>query len=127
MKASLTEFITKRVNRPNEQEIEEILGIFEMRNVAKGTLLKKPDTVCDFLAFVVSGSVRAFVMKETGDEITEYVTLPNNIATDLISVRTGIPNAIAIDCLEDSTLLVAALADYFPLLDSNLTLNIIVR
>lgn len=127
MKAQLEKFIRTKVKNPREEEIREILGIFEERTYSKGQVFKEANTISKELGFIISGSLRLFLCKENGDEITGQVNFANRFITDLISVRSSQETPITIDCLEVSELLIAPTTKVRELLDTNLALNILMR
>ena len=127
MKASLEALIRSMVKQPAEQEVQEILAIFKERHYQKGEVFKQSHTISQELGFIVSGSARSYVVKRNGDEITGEVNLSGKFITDLISTRTQEQTPIIIECLEDSTLLVASIESMQALLETNLAFNIMLR
>jgi CRP-like cAMP-binding protein len=73
------------------------------------TLKKKqyfaiPDEVCDKVAFIVTGSVRYFHIKD-GQDITGYFSFENEFVSSYKSYLTGQPGYTYIQALEDTRLI----------------------
>ncbi len=127
MKEQLEYFIRLNLSNPREEEIREILDIFEVKTYGKGDLFKDHNSVCTALGFILKGSTRHYVVKNNGDEATGRIITKNNFVTDLISVRTKGITPIAIKTLEPTSMLVASIEDMKNLLEENLTLNRLIR
>lgn len=127
MKQVLAHFIRLTVKNPNEEEINAILEIFHLKEFAKGAFFKHPNQACRSIGYLVEGSVRYYMIKSNGSEITGRIVEKNNFITDLISVRTQGLTPTIIETLEPTTMLVTSLEDYRKLLETNLTFNILVR
>jgi CRP-like cAMP-binding protein len=128
MKEALKKYIFQQVAAPKEGEIEEILSIFSSKDFQKGEFFKAPFTVGTEVAFLAEGAVRIIIYKENGEEITARIRENNSFLTDPSRLNTYKPlPIIGIECLDKLTLLVAKIEDFEKLLETNLTLNIIVR
>lgn len=127
MKESLASFIRVTVKINKEEEIKEILDIFQIKNYSKGDYFKHPSHTCKKIGFVVSGCVRFYAMKKNGEKVTGRVLEKNNFVSDLISVRTGEQTPISIEMLEPTSMLVASIEDMSKLLETNLTFNKLIR
>lgn len=127
MKNQLEDFIYKRVKKPRDHEVQEVLSIFSKKKFDKGTLFKKRDTIIKELGFLVDGSARSYFINEKGDEITDEVIQKNNFLSDIISVRTNEKSPVIIEILEKSLMLVAPMDKVWDLLDRNITFNILIR
>lgn len=127
MKAQLEHFIRATVKNPDEAEIREILGIFSEHSFSKGDIFKKSNTISQELGFIVSGSARSFIVKDNGKVITGQITTDGNFLAEMMSARTGEPNPITIEFLEDSLVLVTSIASIRKLLETSLVLNILIR
>lgn len=127
MKKELELFIRSTVPNSIDEEVDAILEIFHERKLGRGDHFKRHDEICKEFGYIVDGSVRHYVVKDNGEEMTGSIVTKNNLVTDLIGVRTNQKTPISIDALEPTTLLVASTADNRKLLEVNLTYNRFVR
>ncbi|MDP5171914.1 MAG: Crp/Fnr family transcriptional regulator [Bacteroidia bacterium] len=127
MKSQLKDFIHAHVKHPSEEEIAEILHNFEERRYAKGEFFKEAHTIAREIGFVTSGSAKSVVVKDNGEERMGRLLPTGFFLFDLISVRQNEKTPIAITFREPSTVLVAPYPAINALLETNLTLNIMVR
>lgn len=127
MKDQFENFIRLQLKNPIDNEIKEILNIFEIKAYAKGEYFKKYDTRCRHIAFIFEGRARHIVINKDGEEVTTKITKKNNLISDIISVRTERKSPIEVKFLEDTEVLVAKFSDVKRLLETNLTLNRIIR
>lgn len=127
MKDQLKNFIYGRLRNPRDQEIQEILSIFNEKKFAKGDLFKERDTIIKELGFLANGSARSYFINDKGDEITDEVLQKDNFLADIISIRTNEKSPIIIEFLEKSSLLVAPMDNVWELLNHNVTFNILMR
>lgn len=127
MKEHFEEFILERVKTAKEDEVKEILSIFNEQLYNKGALFKEQDTVIQNLGFLISGSGRSYIINEKGDEITDEVLQSKNFLSDIISIRTNEKSPIIIEILEKSSLLVAPMDNVWELLTHNVIFNILIR
>lgn len=127
MKEQFEQYIYKRVQVAKEDEVKEILSIFNELGYKKGVLFKEQDTIVQNLGFLVRGSARSYFINENGDEITDEVLEFNNFLSDIISVRSNEKSPIIIEILEKSSLLVAPMNKVWELLNHNVTFNILLR
>lgn len=127
MKDQFKNFIYRRVKSLKEQEVEEIIAIFSEIQFKKGEVFKERDTIIKRLGFLAVGSARSYFINDKGDEITDEIIQKDNFISDIISVRTGGKSPIIIELLEDSSVLAAPMAEVWPLLERNLTFNILIR
>ena len=63
-------YIREKVKNPSEDEVKEILAVFEARTYDKGDFVKKPHTISKELEFLVNGNVQAVFCKKNGDIAT---------------------------------------------------------
>ncbi len=127
MRDQFEAFIYRRVKKPRDQEVDEILSIFSEKRFKKGGLFKERGTIIKELGFLAEGSFRSYFINERGDEITDEVLQKNNFLSDIISVRTGESSPVIIEFLENSIVLAAPMDQIWELLDNNITFNILVR
>ena len=127
MKDQLKNFIYGRLRNPRDQEIQEILSIFNEKKFAKGDLFKERDTIIKELGFLANGSARSYFINDKGDEITDEVLQKDNFLADIISIRTGNKSPVIIELLEKSIVLAAPMSLVQNMLDHNITFNILLR
>ncbi len=127
MKAQLEYWIKAGLTNPDEREIKSIIDVFELKEYGKDEYFKREDQLCDKLGFIIDGSFRHYAVKRNGDEVTGRISKKNDFVTDIISVRTKSLTPITIKANESSQVLVAPIADINNLLESNLTLNRVLR
>ena len=127
MKNQFEDFIYRRVKKPRDHEVQEILSIFSEKKFEKGSLFKKQHTIIKKLGFLVEGSARTYFINDKGDEITDEIVQKNNFLSDIISVRTEEKSPIIIEILENSIVLVANMDSVWHLLEHNVTFNILIR
>ena len=87
------------------QEVDDIMTQFTHRTIKKNELFIKADPVCDQLAFIQKGAVRAFSSDDNGIETTTCFSFENQFATvyDSFMSRQGAQKSI--QALEDCDLL----------------------
>ena len=127
MKEALRGYIVDQVPYPIEEEINDILALFEEKHFKKGRLYKEPFKTSDYVAFLCEGSVRLIIHKENGDEITARILQDNSFIIDPYRLKGTDSSPLSIECLEDLTLLIASLESIQKMLETNLALNILVR
>ncbi len=127
MKASLETFIRKHVKYPFEAEIEEIFALFQERTYRKGESFKEAHAIATELGFLVSGSACSIIVTDNGDEILGQLIPAPHFIFDMISARTLEKSNLAFRFHEDATVLVAPYPLVKALLETNLTLNILIR
>ena len=127
MKKALIEYIITQVTSPKEEEVKEILSIFEEKQFKKGEFFKEPFQTGNHIAFLSVGAVRLIIYKENGDEITARIRQENSFIADPFRLKGTNNSPLGIECLEDLTLLTASLEKVQKLLETNLALNIVVR
>ena len=89
MKNQFEDFIYRRVKKPRDHEVQEILSIFSEKKFEKGSLFKKQHTIIKKLGFLVEGSARTYFINDKGDEITDEIVQKNNFLSDIISVMSS--------------------------------------
>ncbi len=127
MKEALKLFITDQVASPKEEEINDILALFEEKKFKKGEFFKEPFKIGNHIAFLSVGAVRLIIYKENGDEITARIRQDNSFIVDPFRLNGTDSSPLGIECLEDLTLLIASLEKVQKLLETNLALNIVIR
>lgn len=127
MKEQLEHFIRLNLRNPKEEEIAAIADIFKEQHFKKGEYFKHYDSICRKMGFVVEGSLRHYVIKKNGSEVTMRITRKNHLITDLLSLRTKAITPISIKTIEPTSMLVASFEDLDRLTEVNLTLNRLLR
>ena len=93
-----------------EDELRLVDQFFVSRHVKRNAYILEQGTTCDFLAFVVSGTVRHFHIKE-GDEKTCDISLEGQFITDFKSFLDHTPATICLQALKDSDILTITKSD----------------
>jgi CRP-like cAMP-binding protein len=88
-----------------EDELRLIDDYFELQNIKRNKFILKEEQVCNFLAFIVSGSVRHFHIKD-GEEKTCDISFENQFITDFHSFISNTPGNISLQALEDTQILI---------------------
>lgn len=127
MKDSLEKYIKLKVDNPSENEIQEILDIFEVKNFDKKDFIKRPFSIGKELGFLVKGSVKGAFYKNNGEEVTFRLLEENSFIGDAISIKTKEATPIAFQCISKVSILIAPIEKVQKLLKSNLVLNIVMR
>lgn len=90
----------------NDEDFEEILSYFEVKNFAKKENLLEEGQVCKYNYFVLNGLLRKFFINEKGTEqITEFA-IETWWMTDNISYEHKVPSEFYIQTVEKSEILV---------------------
>jgi CRP-like cAMP-binding protein len=93
------------------EEMQRIDEAFQPCTIAKGDVWVKQGTVCDQVAFVQRGKLRAFYVDETGNEVTCYFVTHDNFISSFTSFLTNTPTHENISAIEDSTLMIISKQD----------------
>jgi CRP-like cAMP-binding protein len=91
---------------------------FKPIQIKRKDFLLKEGMVCDFIAFLYSGVIRHYHIKD-GNEITCDITLRNNFITDFKSLTQNIPSNYNFQILKDAELLIITKKDLFELYNVN--------
>jgi len=86
------------------RELDLLYQFFEAKNIKKKTHLLESGHVCNFIAFIASGTIRHFHIKD-GIEKTCDISFENSWVTDFHSFTHRIPGVMNLQALEDSTVL----------------------
>ena len=87
---------------------------FKPIKLKRNDFLLKEGKICDFVAFLNSGIIRHYHIKD-GNEITCDITLQNNFITDFKSLTQNIPSNYNFQILKDAELFVISKNDLFRL------------
>jgi CRP-like cAMP-binding protein len=88
----------------NEAELNDIVGRFKERIIAKNDFLLREGTVCQDLVFVREGCLRLYYLDEDV-EISVWFAFPNSSAIDIYSFISDKPSKYFLQAIEDSTIL----------------------
>ena len=91
---------------------------FRSIKIKRKDYLLKEGMVCDFVAFLNSGVIRHFHIKD-GNEITCDITLHDNFITDFKSLTQNIPTNYYFQILKDAELFIIKKNDLFRLYTEN--------
>jgi CRP-like cAMP-binding protein len=103
-----------------------ITTYFKPLKLQRKDYLLKEGKICDFVAFVNSGVIRHFHLKD-GTEITCDITLNDNFITDFKSLTQNIPSHYNFQILKDTELLVIKKKDLFDLYTNNKNIETLGR
>ena len=101
-----------------ELDKEAIEQNFKPLKIKRKDFLLKEGMTCDFVAFLNSGVIRHYHIKD-GNEITCDVTLQNNFITDFKSFTQNIPSNYYFKILKDAELFIIKRTDLFNLYTEN--------
>ena len=101
-----------------ELDRELIVSNFKQLHLKRKDFLLKEGKICDFVAFVNSGVIRHFHVKD-GNEITCDITLQNNFITDFKSLTQNIPSNYNFQLLKGGELFIIDKKDLFQLYARN--------
>jgi CRP-like cAMP-binding protein len=101
-----------------ELDKENIELNIKLVKIKRKDFLLKEGMVCDFVAFINSGVIRHYHIKD-GNEITCDISLSNNFITDYKSITNNIPSNYYFQILKDVELLVIKKDDLFRLYTEN--------
>jgi CRP-like cAMP-binding protein len=101
-----------------ESDKELIALNFKQVKIKRKDYLLKEGKICDFVAFLNSGVIRHYHLKD-GNEITCDITLQNNFITDFKSLTQNIPSNYNFQILKDAELFIINKNDLFRLYTEN--------
>jgi len=90
----------------NDPEWLQILGIIEIKLVAKNDYFLEEGQQCDFIAFIQSGALVYFKLSKKLDEITTDFAFEGDWVTDNHSRLNHLPSLINIRAIEDCELVI---------------------
>lgn len=83
---------------------ENLRSILERRELPKGYLLVRHDTVCDHIYFVEKGLTRTYYYKD-GKDVSDWFSPENTFACSILNYLSRKPDRRGIELLEDSCLI----------------------
>lgn len=127
LKEKFKNYLIDYSGRNNSEELEQILQIFKEKEYSKGALFKEIYTEGKHVGFSLKGGIRTFIHSENGEEITARINRDNCFIGDpyKLSDTSGVP--FGVQCMDAATLLIAKTEEFEKLLETNLTLNIVIR
>ena len=99
----LKNYIAKTIS-VTDTELELVAQYFEEKTLRKKAFLLQDHKVCNFIAFIATGAVRHFHVKD-GMEKTCDISFENSWVTDFQSFTTAKVGLMNLQVLEDTTLL----------------------
>jgi CRP-like cAMP-binding protein len=97
-----------------KEDINAICSSFKLIKLKRKEFLLKEGEICNFIAFINSGIIRHYHIKD-GNEITCDITLSLNFITDYKSFIQDIPSTYNFQILKNAELLVISRKDLFQL------------
>ncbi|MCJ7932686.1 MAG: Crp/Fnr family transcriptional regulator [Chryseobacterium sp.] len=89
-----------------ENEIEELLTLFEIRKVNKGDYFIQEGERCREVAFIKSGIFRSFYISDQGKDITYCFRFPDSMIAAYSSFISGSPSQENMQAITEAELLV---------------------
>lgn len=84
-----------------EDILKQGTGLFRTQELPKGALLLREGKVCRDLAFVHSGLLRAFSLRDDGQELTSCFAMEHDFICDYNSFVHQVPASKSLQALED--------------------------
>lgn len=100
------------------QEMEQVLGCFQLLEPGKNELLLRPGQQGRHMYFVLEGCLRIFFINEEGQEATRYFAFENQFATALTAFITGAPSLEFVQALTACRLLCIGRDDFYRLAET---------
>lgn len=100
---------------------------FQPRKAKRNEILLSEGEVCKFNLFVNKGCVRFYSLNEEGIEQTRYFAFEGKFGTSLSSLIDQEPSIEAIQCVEESELLIISRQDFYHLVETVPQVNYIYR
>lgn len=101
----------------DNQEVDYSVSLFEMGSLRKNDFFLSEKNVCDKIAFVSKGAVRAFSTLPNGGENITCFKFENQIITSFESFMLRKPSQKSIQALEDSSLMAISHRNFQHLLE----------
>jgi CRP-like cAMP-binding protein len=108
-------YVLKSLTNFDDQELDQIVGLFKPKSVKKNDILLRERSVCREFYYVHKGCIRTFFIDKNGHEKTRYVMLDYHIGTALTSFIYQKPSVEFIEVLEDTELLTMSYTDFYRL------------
>jgi CRP/FNR family transcriptional regulator, anaerobic regulatory protein len=80
---------------------------FEPISFSKSQIIEHENKIPNYLYFIVKGYMRLFYYDDNGDEVTTFITSPNNFITSFLDFIHQKPSNLQVECITDCELLKA--------------------
>lgn len=94
----------KSVINISENDLRDLIGYFEPKEIKKNKFLVREGQIMDRFYFITSGGLRVYLNHEE-KQITAWLSFENDWLTDIACQKTGRPTAYNIQALEDTELM----------------------
>jgi CRP/FNR family transcriptional regulator, anaerobic regulatory protein len=98
----------------SQEELSIIRSYFHLEKLQKNDFFTKSSKVCDRLSVVQSGILRIYTLSN-GKEITQWISTPNYLITEIMGFFFDQPNRWNIQALTDTELLTITKSNYIKL------------
>ena len=92
-------------------EFEETIAFFKEQRLKKGVFFVEQGKICNQIAYINKGLLRAYYLNERAEEITSCFCTENNFTTSYKSFILQIPSKLSIQAMEETQLLTINYAD----------------
>ncbi len=96
----------RKVTPISDAEFEQTVIFFKEQILQKGDFFVKQGKICQQIAFINKGALRAFYINDKAEETTSCFCTQNSLTTSYKSFILQQPSTLSIQALEDSELLV---------------------
>ncbi|MBV8324966.1 Crp/Fnr family transcriptional regulator [Chryseobacterium sp.] len=90
----------------SENEIKEVLNLFETRKIYKNDYFVREGDHCKEIAFIESGIFRSYYISDEGKDMTYCFRFPNDLMASYSSFISGDPSMETMQAISDSNLLI---------------------
>ncbi|RBL89328.1 Crp/Fnr family transcriptional regulator [Chitinophaga flava] len=104
----------------NEADFDQLDGLLKPVHLGKQDYFLREGAVCKQLAFIQSGALRSYYVKDNGEEITDCILFEGQIVTAYTSLIMGVPAYEHIQAITDCELLILEREDLYQLYDNNI-------
>lgn len=102
-----------------DSEMARVLALFRHVELAKGDVFVRAGEVPEQMAFLDSGLMRLYYIREDGEEFTKSFLSEGEIVGAYSALLRSEPSRLWSDALEDSTVLVASYHEYVPIAEGH--------
>jgi CRP/FNR family transcriptional regulator, anaerobic regulatory protein len=88
----------------SESDITLYSQYFQLKSIAKNTVLEEEQKVPKHLYFILSGFMRLFYYDDNGDEVTTLIASPNTFVTSFLEFVNEKGSNSSLECVTDCTL-----------------------
>lgn len=90
----------------SEEEIKELLILFESKKVNKNDYFVQEGDQCKEIAFITSGIFRSYYISDQGKDMTYCFRFPNDLMASYSSFISGNPSTETMQAISDADLLI---------------------